>query len=78
MIINWSGTCNLVIVMTKLEIKGNWNILKGKLKERWGELTDDDLDRADGDLDQLIGRLQIISGKTKEELHDEVDRLFAD
>lgn len=34
--------------MNKLEIKGNWHIAKGKLKQQWGELTDDDLDHAEG------------------------------
>lgn len=39
-------------------IKGNWNQFKGKVKEQWGKLTDDDLDVIDGQRDQLVGRIQ--------------------
>ena len=39
-------------------MKGNWNQFKGKVKEQWGKLTDDDLDVIDGQRDQLIGRIQ--------------------
>jgi uncharacterized protein YjbJ (UPF0337 family) len=41
-----------------MQLKGEWNQLKGKLKEKWGDLTDDDLDRISGQKDQLLGRLQ--------------------
>lgn len=51
-----------------LKIKGNWNELKGKLKEKYGELTDDDLVYAEGQEDQLLGRLQKKTGVAKEEL----------
>lgn len=54
--------------MNKLQIKGDWNILKGKLKQKWGELTDDDLDVAEGQADELVGRIQKRTGKTKEEI----------
>jgi len=40
------------------QIEGNWKQFKGKLKEKWGQLTDDDLDKAAGKWDQVIGRLQ--------------------
>ncbi len=52
--------------MNKLEIKGNWNIAKGKLKQKWGQLTDDDLDVAEGKSDELVGRIQKRTGESKE------------
>jgi uncharacterized protein YjbJ (UPF0337 family) len=55
--------------MDKLELKGNWNILKGKLKQTYSNLTDDDLKFEEGKEDELIGRLQKKTGQTKEELH---------
>ncbi len=51
------------------QIKGNWNVIKGKLKQAYGELTDDDLAYCEGNEDQLVGRLQQKLGKTKEEIH---------
>ncbi|HEX3624521.1 MAG TPA: CsbD family protein [Verrucomicrobiae bacterium] len=52
--------------MTKLEMKGDWNITKGKLKQKWGSLTDSDLDYAEGKQDELIGRIQKRTGQTRE------------
>jgi uncharacterized protein YjbJ (UPF0337 family) len=60
---------------TKLEIKGNWNELKGKLKQKYGQLTDDDLSFADGKEDEWLGRLQQKLGKTKEDLRSEIEKL---
>ena len=57
------------------EIKGNWNELKGKLKQEYADLTDDDLMYEEGKDDELWGRLQQKLGKTKEELHKELDEL---
>ena len=51
------------------ELKGNWNEKKGKLKQKFAALTDDDLMFAEGKKDEMMGRLQIKLGKTKEELH---------
>jgi uncharacterized protein YjbJ (UPF0337 family) len=51
-----------------LELKGNWNETKGKLKEKYGELTDDDLTYAEGKEDQLVGNIQKKLGKTKDEV----------
>lgn len=58
-----------------MEIKGIWNEKKGKLKQKFAELTDDDLMMADGNMDEMIGRLQIKLGKTKEELQDLISKL---
>jgi uncharacterized protein YjbJ (UPF0337 family) len=52
--------------MTKLEIKGDWNIAKGKLKQKWASLTDDDLRYSDGQQDELVGRIQKRTGQTRE------------
>jgi uncharacterized protein YjbJ (UPF0337 family) len=51
--------------MNELQIKGNWNVIKGKLKQVYGELTDDDLAYSEGNEDQRVGRLK--SSATKEE-----------
>jgi uncharacterized protein YjbJ (UPF0337 family) len=51
------------------ELKGNWNETKGKLKQKFAMLTDDDLLLAEGKEDELLGRLQVKLGKTKEEIH---------
>lgn len=53
--------------MNDLNIKGNWNEKKGKLKQQYAELTDDDLRYAEGKSDELIGRVQKRLGTTKEE-----------
>ncbi|MBL9187077.1 MAG: CsbD family protein [Opitutaceae bacterium] len=52
--------------MNKLTIKGDWNIAKGKLKQRWANLTDNDLTFAEGQEDELIGRIQKRTGETRE------------
>ncbi len=61
--------------MEKLEIKGNWNELKGKLKQKYGDLTDDDLILAEGKEDELYGRLQKRLGKTKRQIKEELQSL---
>ncbi len=52
--------------MTKLEIKGDWNIIKGNLKQKWAKLTDDDLQFIEGQQDELLGRIQKRTGETRE------------
>jgi uncharacterized protein YjbJ (UPF0337 family) len=54
--------------MNNVEIKGNWNEQKGKLKQKFASLTDNDLLFAEGKKDEMLGRLQIKLGKSKEEL----------
>lgn len=54
--------------MDNLIVKGTWNSLKGKLKQAYGNLTDDDLKYEEGREDELLGRLQQKTGKTREEL----------
>ena len=52
--------------MTTLEIKGDWNITKGKLKQKWAKLTDDDLQYVEGKHEELLGRIQKRTGETRE------------
>lgn len=54
--------------MDNLIVKGTWNEVKGKLKKTYGNLTDDDLKYEEGKEDELLGRLQKKTGKTKDEL----------
>ena len=57
------------------ELKGNWNEQKGKLKQKFAALTDNDLLFETGKQEEMMGRLQIKLGKTKEELHDIIEAL---
>lgn len=61
--------------MNDLLIEGNWNEVKGKLKQKYSDLTDDDLAFAEGKEDELLGRLQKKLGKAKEELISEIRNL---
>jgi uncharacterized protein YjbJ (UPF0337 family) len=61
--------------MTNLQLKGSWNEVKGKLKQKYGQLTDDDLKFAEGKDEELLDRLQQKLGKTKEELRKELESL---
>ena len=60
---------------TSDKIKGNWNQIKGKLKQQWGDLTDDDLAYAEGKEDELLGRLQKKTGESKDKLKDFIDKV---
>jgi uncharacterized protein YjbJ (UPF0337 family) len=60
---------------TKLQIKGSWNEIKGKLKQKYGQLTDNDLSFAEGKEDELLGRLQKKLGKSREDLRTEIEKL---
>ena len=59
----------------KLQMEGSWNEVKGKLKQKYGQLTDDDLMFADGKEDELLGRLQKRLGRTKDELRAEIESM---
>ena len=54
--------------MNKLQFKGSWNEVKGKLKQKYAQLTDDDLTYAEGKDDELVGKLQKKLGKSAEEI----------
>ena len=57
----------------KLQMKGSWNETKGKLKQKYGQLTDDDLTFAQGKEDEFLGHLQKRLGRTKDELRAEIE-----
>lgn len=61
--------------MNKLNIKGNWNELAGKLKQKFANLTDDDVLLKEGKEEELLGRLQQKLGKTKEQINDLIEKL---
>ena len=61
--------------MTNLQLKGSWNEIKGKLKQKYGQLTDEDLTFAEGKEDELLGRLQKRLGRTKDELRAEIEQM---
>ena len=60
--------------MNKLQFKGSWNELKGKLKQKYAQLTDDDLTYSEGKDDELIGRLQKRLGKSAEEVRQMLEQ----
>ena len=59
--------------MSQETYKGNWNVIKGKLKQSYANLTEDDLMYAEGKEDEVFGRIQKKVGKTKQELKDQID-----
>ena len=61
--------------MNKLSFRGNWNEIKGKLKQKYSNLTDDDLTFIEGKEDELFGRLQQRTGRTREQLREEIEKL---
>jgi len=61
--------------MTSLKLKGTWNEAKGKLKQKYAQLTDNDLAFAEGKEDEMLGRLQKRLGKNKEELRKEIEAM---
>jgi uncharacterized protein YjbJ (UPF0337 family) len=58
--------------MNTLKIKGDWNITKGKLRQKWAQLTDDDLIYAEGKQEELLGRIQKRTGETREAIEKAV------
>jgi len=61
--------------MTNLKFKGSWKEVKGKLKQKYGQSTDDDLRFAEGKEEELLGRLQQKLGKSKEDLRTDIESL---
>jgi len=63
--------------MSNLNLKGSWNELKGKLKQQYGNLTDDDLTYNEGKDDEFLGNLQRKLGKTKEQLENTLSEMLS-
>jgi uncharacterized protein YjbJ (UPF0337 family) len=59
--------------MDKLRFKGSWNEVKGKLKQKYADLTDDDLTYMEGKDDELLGRLQRRLGRSRDEIRREIE-----
>jgi uncharacterized protein YjbJ (UPF0337 family) len=59
---------------TKLNLKGNWNVVKGRLKKSYGDLTDDDLTYTEGQEDELVGRIQKRIGSTMADVRNLLDK----
>lgn len=57
-------------------LKANWNMIKGRMKQQYGQLTDDDLAFGDGITDELLGRLQKKLGKTREAIREELQGML--
>jgi uncharacterized protein YjbJ (UPF0337 family) len=60
---------------TELKLKGNWNEIKGKIKQQYADLTEDDLKYEEGQDDELIGRIQKKIGKSKDEVIEWIQSL---
>lgn len=60
---------------TEDKLKGNWNQMKGKIQQKWADLTDDDLKYEEGKETELLGQIQEITGETKESVKDFIDNL---
>jgi uncharacterized protein YjbJ (UPF0337 family) len=60
-------------IMNSDRIEGNWKEMKGKVQQKWGKLTDDDMDVIDGRREELVGKIQQAYGKSREEAEKEVD-----
>ena len=73
--VNNSGLSGVQPFMNKLQIKGSWNELKGKLKQQYGNLTDNDLVFSEGKEDELLGRLQKKLGKSKDEVRQMIEKM---
>tara|TARA_B100000678_G_scaffold70084_1_gene57499 strand:+ start:18994 stop:19170 length:177 start_codon:yes stop_codon:yes gene_type:complete len=58
-----------------MELEGKWNQVKGKFKQKYGEVSDDDVTFSEGKFDEMLGRLQEKTGKSKEELKKEIESL---
>jgi uncharacterized protein YjbJ (UPF0337 family) len=61
--------------MNEDQFKGKWNIAKGKLKQKYADLTDDDLKYVEGESDELLGRIQEKTGESKEKLKKMINDL---
>ncbi|WP_421132807.1 CsbD family protein [Alteromonas sp. A079] len=59
--------------MNSDRIEGNWKEMKGKVQQKWGKLSDDDMDVIDGRREELVGKIQQAYGKSREEAEKEVD-----
>lgn len=64
--------------MNSQQLQGRWNQVKGQLKEKWGQLTDDDLQQFNGNADQLVGVIQRRTGDTRQQIEQAVEQMLSD
>ena len=65
-------------MISSQEVQGHWNTVRGKLKEKWGQLTDDDLQFASGNIDQVIGKIQRRTGEARSKIESFIDDLTSE
>lgn len=63
---------------TKDQIEGNWKQMKGRVKQAWGDLTDDDLQHAEGEADELVGVIQERTGEERQKIETRLDKMSDD
>jgi len=61
--------------MNRDQVQGNWSMLKAKLREKWGKLMDNELDRFVGQRERLLGRIQKLYGDSREAIEAELERM---
>ena len=62
----------------RMQLEGKWDQMKGKVKEAWGSLTDDELDQSKGQWDQLVGSIKERTGETQADIESRLSQLLAD
>ena len=60
----------------RLQFEGKWDQMRGRVKEAWGSLTDDDLDRSEGKWDQLVGTIKERTGESVDKIEDRLKRML--
>ena len=62
----------------RMQMEGKWEQARGRVKEAWGDLTDDDIDKAEGNWDQLVGTIREKTGEAKETVEQKMKDIFGD
>lgn len=62
---------------TRMQFEGTWDQMRGRVKEAWGSLTDDDLDRTEGRWDQLVGTIKERTGETMESIEEKLNKMMS-
>src|ERR1700704_6373778 len=70
-----SSSLGANIMSTQEKVIGNWNQFKGKVKQRWGQLTDDELSEVEGNFDQLVGLVQQKTGEARQHIERTINEL---